>query len=363
MTSASANQSIWVSACQQSFAWPHLRSMLSPLSLSSPSSPRFLQRFWPQFSRAFAAVATAATATTVTGLGCRGAPAKPISANLEKPGVEKPRIEKPRVESPKQVADVGMPMLWRVNGDTGPSYLLGTIHLGVHTRELSPAVFEALATTTTFISEANLSENINPIEIAQLATLPPGKDLETMIGEPDFGKLAGLMGLPTRDLRHLQPWSAYTSVLQQLYPSETSMDAILHNKASIAGQRLVYLEDWHSQLAILSEIIDSNDLKLILDPSSEDRRLLDEVVAAYRRGDFPTLSTLISGPLAVAKDPAQFKLLFEDRNRAWLPLLVPHLRRGRTFVAVGAGHYVSSVGLLALLEKAGLPATRVGQQR
>ncbi len=314
-------------------------------------SPRFLQRFWPQLRRAFAAVAAAATATTVTGLGCRGAPVKAVT----------PHLEKPSVESPTQVAtDVGTPMLWRVNGETGPSYLFGTIHLGVQDRDLSPTVLEALATTTTFISEANLSEsNINPIEIAQLATLPPGKDLEMMIGKLDFDKLAGLIDVPARDLRHLQPWSAYTSVLQQLYPTRTSMDAMLHSKAALAGQQLIYLEDWHSQLAILTEMIDAKDLKQILDPASEDRRLLDELVAAYQHGDFFTLSTLLSGPLAVAKDPAQFKLLFEDRNLTWLPRLVPYLRRGRTFVAVGAGHYASPAGLLALLEKAGLPATRV----
>ncbi len=252
------------------------------------------------------------------------------------------------------------PLMWKVEGKTGPSYLLGTVHLGVSASELSPLVHNALGETTTFISEVDLDQaRANPFELMEFATLPNTQRLDALIGEANFEKLAALVEVPRQSLLRVKPWFAYTNVFGRLYPGE-SMDAALRETAINRGQTPVYLEDWRDQISILSRVVDANDLKLILDPGSSDRQLLTEMVAAYQRGDFAQLSALLAGPAVIADDPEQFKLLFADRNRNWMPTLIEHLSRGRTFVAVGVGHFAGGEGLLRLLAEAGVEATRVG---
>ena len=50
---------------------------------------------------------------------------------------------------------------------------------------------------------------------------------------------------------------------------------------------------------------------------------------------------------------------FTVRNRAWLERLLPELRRGGAFVAVGLAHLVGEGSLLALLRAEGLVIERV----
>jgi uncharacterized protein YbaP (TraB family) len=137
------------------------------------------------------------------------------------------------------------------------------------------------------------------------------------------------------------------------------LDEALRQRAASTGKEIAFLEDWKFQLDVLSKLITVDDLREMLDPDSKGRRLLIDMMAAYRAGDLEKMAALTLDPEEIAKNPERHAELFDRRNRDWVPKLAPHLSRGRTFVAVGAGHYVGEQGLIELLRAEGYVLTRV----
>lgn len=263
----------------------------------------------------------------------------------------------PRPTAEDSAAETG-PMLWRVEGKTGPSYLFGTVHLGVQASDLDPVVVQSLDACDIFVSEANLA-TVDRGVVMNLGTLPATESLDALIGADAFAELQRLLGNAIPQLERLRPWLAYAQMVQRLFPTPDPLDHMLQRAAEDAHKELVFLENAADQLALLSSIIDADDLKQILDAESKERRSLSALVDAYKRGDFDTLEKLIASPEVVAEDPEEFDQLFTRRNKAWIPALVEQLGRGKVFVAVGAGHYAGPTGLLELLSSEGFKAFRV----
>jgi uncharacterized protein len=291
----------------------------------------------------------AVLAVLTSALGCG---ASPQAADPAAP---------PAPSAPAADAEAGGPILWQVQGPAGASYLFGTLHLGLEPDDLADEVLAALRACDTFIAETDLEE-VDPLEAARIQLLPPGETLQNALGPETFDALVHELGprVSRAHLEKLRPFVAYSEVLRRIYPGRTSIDRRLIEMARDAGKKLVFLEDWRFQYRLIASIISADDVKQILDPDSRERRQLDTMIAAYRRGDFATIERLTSAPELVGEDPESFAALFDERNRAWLPILVEQLRAGRVFVAVGAGHYGGQAGLLALLAEHGFTARRVG---
>jgi uncharacterized protein len=256
--------------------------------------------------------------------------------------------------------DVGLrgPMLWEVQGAGGPSYLFGTIHAGFHAdKELPAWVWDKLDSSDTFIMELDPS-SIPIVELAKLGQLPEGTSLDQMLGAKDFEALARLLDTSGESLKRLQPWAALLLVTQRLYPTPMPLDLALRDRAVAKGKNLVYLEDWKLQADIIA-LMDVEDLRELLDEKGRGRVQLDGLVTAYRDGDFEKLSAIGLDPADIEKNPARHARLLDDRNRDWVGKLVPHLERGRAFVAVGALHFAGERGLIELLRERGYILTRV----
>jgi uncharacterized protein len=256
--------------------------------------------------------------------------------------------------------DAGLrgPFLWEVQGSAGPSYLFGTIHAGFHAdRELPAWVWDKLEASDTFIMELDPS-SIPVMEMVRLGQLPEGKSLDQLLGEKDFAALVELLQTSADSLKRLQPWSAILLVVQRLYPTPVPLDLALRDRAKAKGKNLVYLEDWKLQADII-QMLGVDDLREMLDPKGPGRVQLDRLVAAYRAGDFETLAAIGLDPAEIARNPARHARMLDDRNRDWVGKLLPHLERGRTFVAVGALHFAGERGLVELLRERGIILTRI----
>ena len=256
--------------------------------------------------------------------------------------------------------DVGLrgPFLWEVQGASGPSYLFGTIHAGFDAdKELPAWVWDKLEASDTFIMELDPT-TISVVELARLSQLPEGKSLDQMLGERDFAALVELLETSAGSLKRLQPWSAILLVVQRLYPTPLPLDLALRNRALAKGKNLVYLETWQLQAEVI-QMLGIEDLRDMIDPAGPGRAQLENLVAAYRAGDFETLAAIGLDPKEIAKNPARHARLLDDRNRDWIGKLLPHLERGRAFVAVGALHFAGEQGLVELLRERGVILTRI----
>tara|TARA_R110002096_G_scaffold436057_1_gene666542 strand:- start:178 stop:867 length:690 start_codon:yes stop_codon:yes gene_type:complete len=193
---------------------------------------------------------------------------------------------------------IDAPFLWKVEGASAPSYLFGTIHAGVHARELPVRVGSAIANSDLFIMET-----------------APAKAMQN----------AGPM----------QP-----------------MDLDLAQHAHRNGSRVLTLETLQFQMDLLSKLGNPEEIAAVLGDASDSSEIR-EIADAYRTGDLEALVSA-TGPA----EPEMQEILLDARNRRWVQKLAPVLSRGGAFVAVGAGHMAGPEGLLALLDARGFSVQR-----
>lgn len=255
--------------------------------------------------------------------------------------------------------DHGMrgPLLWELQGPRASSYLFGTLHVGFRAdRDLPDWVWDKLGACDTFVMETDLGK-VDVVEVTRLASLPEGQSLSEMLAPDRWNELVELTGLPESALRSRQPWFASHLVFQHLYPTPIPLDLALLQRASELDKEIAFLEDWRFQLGVLARTVTAEDLAELLVPEGKGRRLMAELIAAYRSGDFEKLAELAEEERV--DDPGRHELLLTARNRDWIPKLRPHLERGRAFVAVGAAHLPGTDGLIELLRAEGYVLTRV----
>jgi uncharacterized protein YbaP (TraB family) len=78
------------------------------------------------------------------------------------------------------------------------------------------------------------------------------------------------------------------------------------------------------------------------------------LLAAWAKGDLPQLVSLDH------EDPKQRALLFDNRNKAWLPKIEAMLKdTGTSLVTVGAGHLAGPKSVIALLCGRGWKVQRI----
>ncbi len=249
------------------------------------------------------------------------------------------------------------PFLWELQGPRAPSYLFGTLHVGFRAdQELPDWVWDKLSACDTFVMETDLAK-VDVLEVTRLASLPEGQSLSEMLPADNWQELVEMTGLPESALRSRQPWFASHLVFQHLYPTPVPLDLALMQRASELHKEIAFLEDWRFQLGVLARTVTASDLEELLVPEGKGRKVMAELIAAYRSGDFEKLAELSDEERV--DDPQRHEVLLAARNRDWIPKLRPHLDRGRTFVAVGAAHFPGTDGLIELLRAEGYVLNRV----
>lgn len=253
------------------------------------------------------------------------------------------------------------PFLWEVSGGgaAAPSYLFGTVHIGVSSGELPELVWERLRSADVFVMEADVRA-VDPMQMMRLGMLPEGESLEEMLGEAYWDALvAALPTVPAKALDRFQPWMITTMLT--IDTSDTRMlDMELLQFADGSSKELEFLESAEEQLTMLAGTADVADLKELLDDLDTARAEMQQLVAAYRAGDLEKVTSHIIDPEELRKNPDALEAILFARNRAWIPKLVPLLERGGAFVAVGLGHYPGDQGVLELLRGRGFDVRRVG---
>lgn len=252
-------------------------------------------------------------------------------------------------------------LLWKVEGPNGPLYLFGTIHGGIDglSWEAFPApARQALDASKVVVLEANLAD-VNQKELAKTMMLPGGKSLEKMLGEEAFDDLAEATGQMSVILDRLQPWAAYSELSRKMIGGGEAVDKMVEESARAQSKELVYLEGVEEQIGLLQKAVDAELLRYMVETREDQKKLLDELIAAYQAGDADKLAKVAFDPREMERHPKMYEVLFDRRNKAWVGELEKLVERGDVFVAVGAGHLVGDNSVIAMLEKKGHEVERV----
>jgi len=225
----------------------------------------------------------------------------------------------------------------------------------------------ALKHATTAIFEIKNSKK-NQQETVALMVLPPAENrtLSDIIGLPTFKLLSAEMqknqpGFPTAMLERYRPWAA--SILLQLpHPSgdSISLDDRLQIEAGKLSIPVYGLESPAEQMDVFHKMTESEQITLLMDTLknlSTIQRQNNQLKAYYLQGNLAALERLGLSAFSEIHDSKMRdymrRRLITQRNTQMVNNLLPHLKNGRSFIAVGALHLPGQNGLLNQLEDKG----------
>lgn len=276
-------------------------------------------------------------------------------------------------------ADTGAPLLWRLDREP-PAWLLGTIHLA------DPRVLALPDAAESAFTEADAVYTEIPLDVATQAhaatgaLLPPGQDLESVLGPELIGRIDGYLGgiapgLSIGPLKQLKVWALALSL--QLFETRlkqpgTPLDISLYRRAETAGKAVGGLETAAEQIAMFDGLSLQEQRAMLvgtldyLESARADRTdMVEELVAAYLSGDLEQLAARMNEYLDTR--PGQSEMLFDrfiaSRNRLMAKRIDELVKSqpGTAFLfAVGAGHLWGDSGLPALLRDMGHTVARTG---
>jgi hypothetical protein len=261
------------------------------------------------------------------------------------------------------------PALWTVHGPKATVYLLGSIHvlpknLNWHT----PQIDAALKSADVFVFEIPMDETQDKQRVQDFISrnglLPAGMALPSMLNaeeRQDYAAAVSLAHVPADNLSPMRPWLAALTlqaglVLQQHLSPDDGLDkqvyALALKKPGVSFRAFETLEQQLKLLMPEDQSLElqefDSDLKEMLTETTE----VHDLIAAWSKGDVKTLNAITN--TGFKDNPRAEKVLFEDRNRAWVVQLKQMLAENRTFfVTVGAGHLAGPLGVPALLRQEG----------
>lgn len=268
--------------------------------------------------------------------------------------------------------------LFEVRGPSGtrPSYLLGTMHIGITFRAAVPAPLDsALFDARVVAMEIDLREATRFFREAPRSTLPRRSWLDRALPRETWQRLVTELSrvAPPEIVRQAQP-GALTNYLSQVRMAEvealedgraaipgaissTRLDRSIFDWTIRSGMPFVALETPEEAMAALASMNRGDAVQALVqmvDEADEARRQARELRDAYRSLDEEQVLAVLS--TMSAEDHA---IMFDQRNQAWMEQLVPELAQGHAFVAVGLGHLLGPGSVVELLRAEGYTVERV----
>ena len=258
------------------------------------------------------------------------------------------------------------PALWTVHGPKGTAYLFGSMHLlppqvDWHTKEIDAAI----AKSDTLVFEIALDGDAQQRMMTYVAAhglLPAGQHLRDMLtpeARTELDTEVKKLPLTSEEVDHMQPWLASLMVEMAGLAKGGNLTAPgvdQQLQADPRGKPIVGLETVEEQLTLLSSGDPKTQLEAFeagLKTSGEPAsNTIGPLLDAWMHGRPDRIASLTQKELA--NYPEARKLLFDDRNRAWVEKISSFLDQPKVyFITVGAGHLAGRQGVPALLRARG----------
>jgi uncharacterized protein YbaP (TraB family) len=255
--------------------------------------------------------------------------------------------------------------LWRVTGATNQIYLLGSIHLLREQDYPLPAAIEkAYEESDSMVMEIDM-DDLDPMEaqilIRELGLLPGEQTLRDEMGPELYRRTqdsAERLDIPLELLEKSRPWLAAMTVEQLLlsrfgFDPRFGVEMYLLGKAAIDAKEITGLETLREQFEFLAHMsLDAQRSLLLetLDSSSDLQTTMDNVVAAWKRGDSAYLEEQLLQD--IADYPELYARIVHDRNHAWREQITELLQDDKNYlIIVGSLHLIGPDGLPTLLKE------------
>jgi uncharacterized protein YbaP (TraB family) len=271
-------------------------------------------------------------------------------------------------EAQPEAGDASKNMLWTISqsGET-VGYLVGSIHFMKPDVYPLPSVYdEAFQKAGVVALETNLdsAQAKSQMLIQQLGTYRGDQTLKSQLADSTYALLQARvdsLGLNLQAMQKLEPWvmSMVVPVMQMQqagYSGEAGIDRHFFSKAKEAGTNVAAFETAEEQMGFFDDMAPDRQEAYLTYSLREARRnveVIDEMAAAWQRGDTQTIDAMIQDEMQ-AQFPDLYQTLIVQRNQDWMPEIKQMLDRGQTpFIVVGAGHVTGPDGLVEMLRQDG----------
>jgi uncharacterized protein YbaP (TraB family) len=273
----------------------------------------------------------------------------------------------------------GQGRIWQVEGDgIETSYLFGTMHISdPRVLDVPPAVERAFANAEIAAFEIARAPDEEETRFGEdRYKLPDGTSVRSLIGARAWGQLISVYKgfgywKPRSDIKPWLFWNRLGGAWGSFYgndrernPDQPILDDWLENRAREAGKEVIGLETDEEHFTVYDGM-----------PMEIQASLLQTTLDNYYEYTYgiPRVQIYLDGDLALGRalweeslgwlDPEAAKMLddrlIHDRNHIMVERMLPLMRRGSTFVGVGAAHMAGEQGILRLLEQQGFTVTRL----
>jgi uncharacterized protein len=257
--------------------------------------------------------------------------------------------------------------LWKATKGTGTIYLAGSVHmLSKDYYPLSPAFDAAFAESDLLVEELDFAEMLSPDAQMMMLTrglLPGGQSVDTVVSKDTLAMASGraaALGLPFEPLRRFKPWALALTLLalewqKAGFDAALGLDRHFYDRAQASGRAVQGLETIEFQVSRFDEMSMPDQDRMLVQSLKEVDSTTAQVTSlanAWKTGDAAAVERVVLGEMK--NDPALYRRLIVERNRAWLPKIEALFTRTRpAFVVVGAAHLTGPDGLLAALRAKG----------
>lgn len=257
-------------------------------------------------------------------------------------------------------------LLWKIESQGATaSYLFGTIHSDdARVIALPEPVTRSLNASSRFVMEAILDGDAL-VRMAELMFFNDTRTLEQVVGKKlyaDSMKALNARGMPTVGIEKQKPWAVMMTLSMPPPKTGEFLDLVLQTRATQQNKPVSGLETVAEQLAVFDSMPLPDQVALLQDTVDTQADLEKEFEALHKA----YLARDLAGIIAITEKnkPGDERLynevmdrLLVQRNQRMVERMVPILKQGGAFVAVGAAHLPGDTGLLYRLEKAGYRVT------
>jgi len=278
------------------------------------------------------------------------------------------------------LAPAPVPLLWRVSGEHGALYLLGSFHfLTPADYPLSEDVARVVSGAGEVVFELAPEELHSPtlgLQMMQAGLRSDGSKLDDEIPAQTAAQLrawadtnaASLQGSGgASNLQLFEPW--FVSLLVTTtelgrfgLEAKLGMDAQLARQAQAAGTPTAGLESAQQQIELLDgmgRVEQAQMLQEALEQAGAGPESIQALHETWRAGNADALWHDMGLDMQ-ARFPALYARINTERNDAWLPKLEQMLQQqGEILVVVGALHLVGPDGVVEKLAAKGYTVERV----
>lgn len=257
-------------------------------------------------------------------------------------------------------------LLWRIEAPDRPGvtagYLLGTIHSDdPRVTRLPPAVARAFAQAASFSAELDMNP-LNLLQASQHMFAAEGQGLKAQLAPELYRRSAALLarrGIPEMLAARMKVWAAAATLSTPPSSSGLFLDLQLYQQALASGKPVYGLETVAEQLGTLESMPLAMQKAMLEDAIEQQDQLaglIEQLIRAYAANDLRLIER-ISNQAMAGSDRDVVRHVNEqvviERNRRMLERMLPRLREGKAFLAVGALHLPGENGLVALLRGRG----------